>query len=30
VDRPSKSYETQGGTGVGVRLLTAYLRNQVA
>jgi leucyl aminopeptidase len=27
-ERSSKSYETQGGTGVGVRLLTEYLRDQ--
>jgi leucyl aminopeptidase len=27
VDRPAKSYESHGGTGVGVRLLTDFLRN---
>jgi leucyl aminopeptidase len=29
VDRPAKPYETPGGTGVGVRLLTEYLRHYV-
>jgi leucyl aminopeptidase len=27
VDRPVKPYDTSGGTGVGVRLLTEFLRN---
>lgn len=26
VDRPAKPYETRGGTGAGVRLITAYMR----
>ena len=26
VDKPGKSYESHGGTGVGVRLLAAFLR----
>ncbi len=26
VDRPAKSYDSPGGTGVGVRLLTEFLR----
>jgi leucyl aminopeptidase len=29
VDRPAKSYESPGGTGVGVRLLVEYLRESV-
>jgi leucyl aminopeptidase len=29
VDRPAKSYESPGGTGVGVRLLVEYLRQYV-
>jgi leucyl aminopeptidase len=28
-DRPTKPYEVHGGTGVGVRLITEYLRNHV-
>lgn len=27
IDRPTKSYDSPGGTGVGVRLLTEYLRD---
>ena len=30
VDRPSKPYETLGGTGVGVRLLIEFLRGYKA
>ncbi|MCL4857840.1 MAG: leucyl aminopeptidase [Caldilineaceae bacterium] len=29
VDKPGKPYETQGGTGVGVRLLIEFLRRRV-